>query len=59
MAIVALRSNPKIKDYYFQPFVSIIVATYNEEKVIGRRIKNLVELDYPKAKYELIHLSDW
>ncbi|RCV66147.1 Glycosyltransferase, catalytic subunit of cellulose synthase and poly-beta-1,6-N-acetylglucosamine synthase [Methanophagales archaeon] len=54
MAIVALRSKPKIKDYSFQPFVSIIVATYNEEKVIARRIKNLVELDYHKAKYELI-----
>ena len=54
MAIVALRSKPKIKDYSFQPVVSIIVATYNEEKVIERRIKNLVGLDYPKAKYEII-----
>jgi cellulose synthase/poly-beta-1,6-N-acetylglucosamine synthase-like glycosyltransferase len=54
MAIVALRSKPKIKDYSFQPFVSVIVPTYNEEKVIERKIKNLVELDYPKAKYEII-----
>lgn len=54
MAIVALRSKPKNKDYSFQPFVSIIVPTYNEEKVIKRRIKNLFELDYPKDKYEVI-----
>ena len=54
MAIVALRLKPKIKDYSFQPFVSIIVPTYNEERVIERKIKNLVELNYPKAKYEII-----
>ena len=54
MAIVALRSNPKIKDYSFLPFVSIIVPTYNEDKVIERRIKNLFDLDYPKDKYEII-----
>jgi len=54
MAIVALRAKPKNKDYSFQPFVSIIVPTYNEEKVIEKRIKNLFELDYPKDKYEII-----
>lgn len=54
MAIVALKSKPKNKDYSFQPFVSIIVPTYNEEKVIEKRIENLVELDYPKDRYEII-----
>jgi cellulose synthase/poly-beta-1,6-N-acetylglucosamine synthase-like glycosyltransferase len=54
MAIVALKSKPKNKDYSFQPFVSIIVPTYNEEKVIEVRKKNLVVLDYPKDKYEII-----
>ena len=54
MAIVALKSKPKKKDYSFQPFISIIVPTYNEEKVIEKRIKNLFELDYPKGKYEII-----
>jgi len=54
MAIVALRAKPKNKDYSYQPFVSIVVPTYNEEKVIEKRIKNLFELDYPKDKYEII-----
>ena len=53
MAVVAIRARPKEKDYSFQPFVSIVVPTYNEEKVIEKRIKNLFELDYPKDKYEL------
>ena len=54
MVVVALRAKPKNKDYSFQPFVSIIVPTYNEEKVIEDRIENLVELDYPKDNYEII-----
>ena len=54
MAVVAIRARPKNKDYSFQPFVSIVVPTYNEEKVIEKRIKNLFELDYPKDKYEII-----
>jgi len=41
MAAVAIRARPKEKDYSFQPFVSIVVPTYNEEKVIERRIENL------------------
>ena len=54
MAVVAIRARPKNKDYSFQPFVSIVVPTYNEEKVIEKRTKNLFELDYPKDKYEII-----
>jgi len=54
MAVVAIRARPKEKDYSYQPFVSIVVPTYNEEKVIRNRIENLVELDYPKDNYEII-----
>ena len=54
MAIAALKSKPKNKDFSYQPFVSVIVPTYNEEKVIAKRMKNLVVLDYPKDKYEII-----
>ncbi|MBA7512284.1 hypothetical protein ES705_04288 [subsurface metagenome] len=34
MAIVALKSKPKDKDFSYQPSVSIIVPTYNEAKVV-------------------------
>jgi len=54
MAVVAIRAKPRTKDYAYQPFVSVIVPTYNEEKVIEKRIENLLELDYPKDRYELI-----
>jgi len=40
------------------PIVSVIVAAYNEEKSIGRRIRNLLEQDYPGDKLEIIVASD-
>ncbi|MEM2907210.1 MAG: glycosyltransferase family 2 protein, partial [Candidatus Odinarchaeota archaeon] len=36
------------------PVVSIIVPVKNEEKSIGRLLKRLVELNYPKDKLEII-----
>jgi biofilm PGA synthesis N-glycosyltransferase PgaC len=54
MAFIALRNQPKIKDYTYKPFVTILIPTYNEEKVIENRIKNLKFLDYPKDKFEVL-----
>jgi cellulose synthase/poly-beta-1,6-N-acetylglucosamine synthase-like glycosyltransferase len=38
--------------------VTVIVAAYNEETVIERRIHNLLELDYPREKLEIVVDSD-
>jgi len=57
MAIITLKSKKKDKDYDYKPFVSIIVPTYNEEKNIKDRLQNLLELDYPKEKYEVIFVE--
>jgi poly-beta-1,6-N-acetyl-D-glucosamine synthase len=54
MVFVSIVSRPKGKNYNFQPFVSIIVPAYNEEKDIENRINNLLSLDYPKDKYEIL-----
>ena len=54
MSIIALRQKPKDKDYSYQPFVSILVPTYNEEASIENRIHNLYSLDYPIQNYEII-----
>lgn len=54
MVIITYMKKPFEKDYSYQPFVSIIVPSYNEEKVIKRRIENLLCLNYPKDKYEVI-----
>lgn len=36
------------------PSVSIIIATFNEEQVIARKLANTVALDYPRDKFEII-----
>ena len=36
------------------PKVSILISAYNEEAVIERKIQNLLELDYPKEKLEIL-----
>jgi biofilm PGA synthesis N-glycosyltransferase PgaC len=38
----------------YQPNVSMIVCTYNEAKVIERKLENIQELDYPKDKLQII-----
>jgi cellulose synthase/poly-beta-1,6-N-acetylglucosamine synthase-like glycosyltransferase len=38
--------------------VSIIVSTFNEAKVIDRKIENISELNYPKEKLEVIVYDD-
>ena len=36
------------------PTVSILISAYNEEAVIERKIQNILELDYPKDKLEVL-----
>jgi cellulose synthase/poly-beta-1,6-N-acetylglucosamine synthase-like glycosyltransferase len=45
-------------DDAFEPTVSLIVAAYNEEQTIEAKLKNCLELDYPRHKLELIVFSD-
>ncbi len=44
-----------IPDKNLKPFVSIIIAAYNEEKVIKDRLQNIFSSDYPKKKKENIN----
>jgi glycosyltransferase involved in cell wall biosynthesis len=41
-----------------EPAVAVIVPAYNEETVIARRLENLLALDYPRDKLELVVTSD-
>jgi cellulose synthase/poly-beta-1,6-N-acetylglucosamine synthase-like glycosyltransferase len=40
------------------PMVSLIVAAYNEEKVIEEKVRNALALDYPREKLEIWVASD-
>jgi len=40
------------------PSVTLIVPAHDEEDVIGRRVENLLELDYPADRLQLVVASD-
>jgi cellulose synthase/poly-beta-1,6-N-acetylglucosamine synthase-like glycosyltransferase len=48
----------KVKSGDIEPFVSLIISAYNEEKDIKEKIDNSLKLDYPSAKLEIIIASD-
>lgn len=40
------------------PSVSLVIAAYNEDRVIGAKIGNSLALDYPRDRLEIIVVSD-
>ncbi len=52
--------SPKKQPPQLQPWpkVSIVIAAYNEEKTIARRVENCLALDYPGDSLEIIIASD-
>jgi len=58
-ASLAARLFPRgVQSDDVEPSVTIIVAAYNEEASIARRIENLLELDYPSDRIRIVVTSD-
>lgn len=49
------HNQPKITKY---PFVTIAIPAYNEERNLKSTVDNLLKLNYPKEKYEVIIVND-
>jgi poly-beta-1,6-N-acetyl-D-glucosamine synthase len=56
--ILATIAKKPIEKGILFPVVSLVIAAYNEEKVIEEKIRNSFDLDYPKDKLEIIVVSD-
>ena len=56
-ALARIRPRPVRRDDV-TPEVSVIVAAHDEEDVIGRRVENLLELDYPADRLRVVVASD-
>jgi glycosyltransferase involved in cell wall biosynthesis len=56
-ALRGFRARP-VRKAEIEPTVTLIVPAHNEEDVIERRVQNLLELDYPADKLELVVASD-
>lgn len=52
------RHAPAAGDDRDAPTVAVIVAVYNEERVIQRRLDNLLALDYPRERLRVVVASD-
>lgn len=53
------RARPKtVKRGDFEPFVSVIITAYNEERDLRAKLENTLQIDYPKEKLEIIVASD-
>ncbi|WP_435117057.1 glycosyltransferase [Halolamina sp. C58] len=48
------EGSPAEKDYDAEPTVSIVLPTYNEEGIVEAKIEELVSLDYPLEKVEIV-----
>lgn len=53
------KTNSQVKSRDYLPSVSILIAAYNEEKVIAERIENILNLDYDLNNIEVIIGSDY
>jgi cellulose synthase/poly-beta-1,6-N-acetylglucosamine synthase-like glycosyltransferase len=58
LALVPSRHHEKTGEPAEWPSVSVLISVYNEEKHITNRIDNLLALDYPADKLEIIIGSD-
>jgi glycosyltransferase involved in cell wall biosynthesis len=56
-ALARLRPRPIRKDDS-TPEATVVIAAHDEEEVIGRRVENLLELDYPAAQLSIVVASD-
>lgn len=57
-ALMAITRRQKRNKKNITPSVSLIIAAYNEEKIIEEKIKNCFHLEYPIEQLEIIVVSD-
>ncbi len=59
VAAFGARLRPRgVKKAPIEPAVTVIIAAHDEEDVIERRLENLLALDYPADKLEILIASD-
>ena len=56
-ALARLRPRPVRRDDV-TPEVTVVVAAHDEEDVIGARVENILALDYPLERLDLVVVSD-
>lgn len=55
--VYMLFKNP-VRKGNCEPTVSLLISAWNEDSIIAAKLDNVLELDYPKEKLEIIVVSD-
>jgi len=58
VALLARIAERRVHSADAEPTVAVVIAAYNEEAVIARRIENLLALDYPDDRRQILVVSD-
>ncbi len=58
LALIGLFVRRRRPEPGFHPQISVLIAAYNEEEAIERKIRQTLALEYPPEKLEVIVLSD-
>jgi cellulose synthase/poly-beta-1,6-N-acetylglucosamine synthase-like glycosyltransferase len=58
LALLAAFAHDKRPEPGYSPKISFLIAAYNEETNIGRKLEQTLALDYPADKLEVLVLSD-
>ncbi len=57
MCVAKFFEQPVAKQY-IEPTISVVISLFNEEDVIEKKIRNLISLNYPREKVEILIGSD-
>ncbi len=58
MGVLARLKPRPVRRAEITPRVALVVSAHDEEAVIARRVENLLELDYPPERVEIVVASD-
>jgi len=58
LMVLGLGKGKKVSKRKITPTVSLLILAYNEEKIIREKIKNSLDLDYPRDKLEVVVASE-
>src|ERR1700723_1408784 len=58
LALIGLVVRRRQADLGYLPHISVLIAAYNEEANIQKKIEQTLALDYPADKIEILVLSD-
>jgi cellulose synthase/poly-beta-1,6-N-acetylglucosamine synthase-like glycosyltransferase len=58
LGLFARLRPPKTAYPPYEPFITLLIAAYNEESIITQKLENSLLLDYPREKLQIIVAAD-